>query len=219
MTDTHKTAQNQFEINDSIVKMTIINKKGKELVTLFDLEDLDKVKNAGTWFAEWHKDFNQYLAQNVEKIQQKGKPKFQKRNLQSVILGTSTNAPIRHLNGDTLDNRKENLEIYDRFQMNEFERQENDVIAITLKDRYGNPEATALISAEDLDKVINEKYTWICQKRSNGQPNVIAHTKEGRVYLNSFLKPCEPGYRVRHINKNPLDNRRQNLEIYQLETE
>ncbi len=219
MTRTHKAAQNQFHIDNQQVKMTIQNKKGKALMALFDLEDLSKVQEAGTWFAEWHKDFNQYLAQNVFATSQKGKSKFQKRNLQSLILGTSPNAPIRHLNGNTLDNRKENLEIYNRFQRNEFEQLENNVVALILKNRYGTPEAKALISAEDLDKVVTDQYTWICQKRSNGQPYVIAHTEEGRVYLSSLLKPCEPGYRVRHINKNPLDNRRQNLEIYQLELE
>ncbi len=219
MTQVHKTANNKFNIQNQMVEMTIQNKKGKVLVTIFDLEDLQKIQEAGTWFAEWHKDFNQYLVQNVSKIHQNGKAKYQKRNLQSVILQTSPNAPIRHLNGNTLDNRKENLEIYNRFQMNETEQLENDVVAILLKDRYGNLEAKALISSEDLDRVVTDQYTWVCQRRSNGQPYVVAHTKEGRIYLNTFLKPCEPGYRIRYINKNPLDNRRENLEIYQLDSE
>ncbi|MEO3112010.1 hypothetical protein ABHC34_12085, partial [Turicibacter sanguinis] len=107
-----------------------------------------------------------------------------------------------------------NLEIYNRFQPNEYEILENDVIAVFLKDRYGNVEAKALISAEDFDRVITSDYTWICQKRSNGQPYAIAHTPAGRIYLDSFLTDCQKGYRVAHLNKNPLDNRRQNLNVY-----
>ena len=210
----YKTVPNQFNIENEVIKMTILNKKGKELTALFDLEDLDKVKHFGNWFAEWNKDFNQYLAQAVTEEMVKGKLKYKKYSLQSVILGTSPNAPIRHLNGDVLDNRKTNLEIYNRFQPNEYEILENDVIAVFLKDRYGNVEATALISAEDFNRVITSDYTWICQKRSNGQPYAIAHTPAGRIYLDSFLTDCQKGYRVAHLNKNPLDNRRQNLNVY-----
>ena len=126
-------------------------------------------------------------------------------------------APIRHLNGDLLDNRKSNLEIYNRRQINDYEVLENQVIAIHLKDRYGNLVNKALISAEDLDQVVNEKYTWVCQKKANGQPYAIAHTEAGRVYLDTYLTNCQPGFRVHHINKNPLDNRRQNLEVKALE--
>lgn len=213
----YKTVPNQFITENEAVKMSILNKKGKELTALFDLEDLDKVKNFGTWFAEWNKDFNQYLAQAVTEEMIKGKLKHKKYSLQSVILGTSPNAPIRHLNGDVLDNRKENLEIYNRFQTNEYETLENGVIAVFLKDRYGNLEAKALISSEDFDRVITSDYTWICQKRSNGQPYAIAHTPEGRLYLDSYLTNCEKGYRVAHLNKNPLDNRRQNLNVYKFD--
>lgn len=215
--DNYKTTQNEYIIENDTVKMTILNKKGKELIALFDVEDLDRIKAFGTWFAEWNKDFNQYLAQSIKSVIIKGKPGYKKYSLQSVILETSPNAPIRHLNGDVLDNRKCNLEIYDRRQTNEYETLENDVIAVLLKDRYGNLEAKALISAEDLDRVITPEYTWISQKKSSGQPYAIAHTPEGRVYLDSYLTKCEAGYRVAHLNKNPLDNRRQNLDVYKFE--
>lgn len=48
----YKTVPNQFNIENEVIKMTILNKKGKELTALFDLEDLDKVKHFGNWFAE-----------------------------------------------------------------------------------------------------------------------------------------------------------------------
>ena len=77
----------------------------------------------------------------------------------------------------------------------------------------------ALISAEDLDGVVNEQYTWISKKKPNGQPYVLAHTPSGPLYLDEFLAKPQSGFYVYHINKNPLDNRRQNLELKELETE
>ncbi len=210
--------KNHYEIDNDVVKLTVFNKKGKSFTALFDLEDLEKVKSTGIWYAQWNKDFNNYMIQTSVEDIQKGKKRFIKPTLQSTVLQCSPNAPIRHLNGDLLDNRKVNLEIYNRRQINEYEILDNNVIAIHLKDRYGNLVNKALISAEDLDHVINETYTWVCQKRANGQPYAIAHTKAGRVYLDTYLTNCQPGFRVYHINKNPLDNRRQNLEIKALES-
>ena len=209
--------KNQYEIDNDVVKLTVFNKKGKSFTAQFDLEDLEKVKALGTWHAQWNKDFNNYIIQTSTEVIQKGKKRYIKPTLQSTVLGTSPNAPIRHLNGDLLDNRKSNLEIYNRRQINDYEVLENQVIAIHLKDRYGNLVNKALISAEDLDQVVNEKYTWVCQKKANGQPYAIAHTEAGRVYLDTYLTNCQPGFRVHHINKNPLDNRRQNLEVKALE--
>lgn len=209
--------KNHYEIENNIVKLTVFNKKGKAFTAQFDLEDLETVKNAGVWHAQWHKDFNNYIIQTSAEVIQKGKKRYIKPTLQSTVLKCSPNAPIRHLNGDLLDNRKINLEIYNRRQKNEYDVLDNGVIAIHLKDRYGNLVNKALISAEDLDKVVNETYTWVCQKKANGQPYAIAHTEMGRVYLDTYLTNCQPGYRVYHINKNPLDNRRQNLEVKELE--
>lgn len=209
--------KNHYEIDNDVVKLTVFNKKGKSFTALFDLEDLEKVKSSENWHAQWNKDFNDYMIQTSVEVIQKGKKRFIKPTLQSTVLQCSPNAPIRHLNGNLLDNRKVNLEIYNRRQINEYEVLDNNVIAIHLKDRYGNLVNKALISAEDLDQVINETYTWVCQKKANGQPYAIAHTEAGRVYLDTFLTNCQPGFRVHHINKNPLDNRRQNLEVKALD--
>ena len=159
--------KNHYEIENNIVKLTVFNKKGKAFTAQFDLEDLETVKNAGVWHAQWHKDFNNYIIQTSAEVIQKGKKRYIKPTLQSTILKCSPNAPIRHLNGDLLDNRKINLEIYNRHQKNEYDVLDNGVIAIHLKDRYGNLVNKALISAEDLDKVVNKTYTWVCQKKDN----------------------------------------------------
>lgn len=215
MTTQHK---NQYEIIDDYVNLTVFNKKGKSFTAQFDVEDLDKVQSYSHWYAQWNKDFNDYMVETKSKIDQNGKTRYIKPTLQSVILGTSKNAPIRHLNGDLLDNRKCNLEIYNRQQINDYEQLENGDVAIHLKDRYGNIVNKALISREDLDQVVTENYTWISKKKPNGQPYVLTHTPEGPLYLDTYLTNCPSGFYVYHINKNPLDNRRHNLEIKEIET-
>lgn len=56
-------------------------------------------------------NFNSYLVQNIATISEIKKVKSTKRNIQSVILATQSSVPIRHINGDTLDSRKFNLDI------------------------------------------------------------------------------------------------------------
>ncbi|HSQ89586.1 MAG TPA: hypothetical protein VLM92_12330 [Romboutsia sp.] len=203
--------ENKYETQGSVTLITILKKNNTELIAKIDTEDLEKVQAMGTWFAEWHKDFNSYLVQNLTTTKVDKKLKSTKRNLQSVILDTAASAPIRHINGDTLDNRKCNLDIVDRKAKNEYEVIDDDTIAVILKDRYGKAQAKALISAKDLDKVVNKKYTWIYHKGYK-QPQVIAHTPQGKVHLEDIIMKPGENMRVHHINLNPLDNRRKNLE-------
>ena len=39
------------------------------------------------------------------------------------------------------------------------------------------------------------------------------NTKDGRIRLDELLMKPEEGMKVHHINLNPLDNRRKNLEV------
>lgn len=207
----YKTTENKYETQGSVTLITILKKNNTELIAKIDTEDLEKVQEMGTWFAEWHKDFNSYLVQNLTTTKVDKKIKSTKRNIQSVILDTAASAPIRHINGDTLDNRKCNLDIVDRKAKNEYEVIDDDTIAVILKDRYGKAQSKALISAKDLDKVVNKKYTWIYHKGYK-QPQVIAHTPQGKVHLEDVIMKPGENMRVHHINLNPLDNRRKNLE-------
>lgn len=207
----YKTQENKYETQGSVTLITILKKNGAELVAKIDTEDLEKVKAMGTWFAEWHKDFNSYLVQNLTVTKENKKLKSTKRNLQSVILDTQASAPIKHINGDTLDNRKSNLQLVDLKEKNEYEVVDDETIAVLLKDKYGKVQERALVSFKDLDRVINKRYTWIYHK-GHKQPQVIAHTPNGKVHMEDILMKPNEGERVHHINLNPLDNRRKNLE-------
>ncbi|MEG2058179.1 MAG: hypothetical protein RRZ84_09820, partial [Romboutsia sp.] len=74
--------------------MTILKKDGTPLVAKIDAIDLEKVQNVGTWFAEWHKDFNSYLVQNISltKVNKKSKPL--KQSLQTVVMDTTATTPV-----------------------------------------------------------------------------------------------------------------------------
>lgn len=207
----YKNSENKYEVKEGIALISLLKKDGSELVAKIDAADIDKVKSMGTWFAEWHKDFNNYVVQNISSTITNKQAKPLKRNLQSVILDTNPKAPIRHINGDTLDNRKCNLEIVERNTKNDYEILDEDTIAIILKDKIGRIAAKALISREDLSTVITDEYSWVEYKTHNGI-SVIANTAEGRIHLDKIIMNPSDGENVHHINLNPLDNRRTNLE-------
>ncbi|WP_252249870.1 hypothetical protein [Clostridium sp. ZBS13] len=204
--------ENKFEINNKVAFITILKKNGEELTAKVDVEDLNKVKESGTWFAEWNKDLNSYTVQNISVTKMNKKSKPLKQSLQSIILDTNTKTPIRHINGDTLDNRRSNLEIVERNIKNDYEVINDDTIAILLRDKYGKVQNKALISKEDLRKVVTDTYTWVLHKNYDNFC-VIANTPKGRIHLDRVLMNPDENQTVHHINLNPLDNRRNNLEI------
>ncbi|MFA9396784.1 MAG: hypothetical protein ACERKV_00765 [Clostridiaceae bacterium] len=187
-----------------------MKKNGSLLIAKIDVEDIDKVKEMGTWFAEWNKDFNSYLVQNISqtKINKKGKPL--KQSLQSVILDTDVKAPINHIDGDTLDNRKSNLKLVETDVNNDYEMIDDSTISVILRDKNGKDHARALISKRDLNNVITGRYNWV-EYRKNNDIFVLANTPKGKVYLDRLLMNPEIGESVYHINLNPLDCRRKNM--------
>ncbi|WP_252236626.1 hypothetical protein [Clostridium sp. CH2] len=204
--------ENKFEINNKVAFITILKKNGEELTAKVDVEDLNRVKESGTWFAEWNKDLNSYTVQNISVTKMNKKSKPLKQSLQSIILDTNTKTPIRHINGDILDNRRSNLEIVERNIKNDYEVINDDTIAILLRDKYGKVQNKALISKEDLRKVVTDTYTWVLHKNYDNFC-VIANTPKGRIHLDRVLMNPDENQTVHHINLNPLDNRRNNLEI------
>ena len=53
---------NAYEVKNNIAYITVLKKDGIELISKIDEADLELIKDMGTWFAEWNKDYNNYLA-------------------------------------------------------------------------------------------------------------------------------------------------------------
>lgn len=87
-----------------------------------------------------------------------------------------------------------------------------------MKDRHGKVQGKAIIDKADLNKVVTDEHTWVYYKKNN-TPAVVANTPNGRVYLETLVLPIEENSIIHHINRNPLDNRRSNLELVKLEIE
>ncbi|WP_090092629.1 hypothetical protein [Clostridium uliginosum] len=203
--------ENKYEIKEDIALITILKKTGEELIAKIDLFDLDRIKSTGTWFAEWNKDFNNYIVQNISSTEVNKKSKPLKQSLQSVVLNTNPKTPIRHINGDTLDNRKCNLEIVERNTKNDYKIIDENTVAVILRDKYGKAQNKALISKEDLKKVVTDTYSWVLYKNFDNLC-VVANTPNGRIHLDRVIMNPAEGETIHHINLNPLDNRRHNLE-------
>ena len=88
-------------------------------------------------------------------------------------------------------------------------------MGIILRDKFGNPKDTALIDMDDVNDVVKDGYNWVTYRKGN-ELMVVANTKNGRIRLDEFIMEPEEGTKIHHINLNPLDNRRKNLEIKEL---
>lgn len=207
----YKTTENKYDVKNDLVIFTVLKKDGSELKVKINIPDLEKVQSAGIWFAEWNKDFNDYIIQNISVTKKNKQGKPLKQSLQSLILDVNPKAPINFVNGDVLDNRRSNLELVERNTKNSYEIVDNDTIAVILTDKYGNAKDKALISTKDLNKVINDTYSWVLHK-VNGNLMVIANTPDGRIHLDRVIMNPDLDEKIHHINLDPLDNTRKNLE-------
>ena len=207
----YKTQENKYTTKGNVTEITVLKKDGSELICKIDTFDAERVQKAGTWFAEWHKDFNNYLVQTLITSKVNGKTVSTKQTVQSVILDVNPKAPIKHLNGNTLDNRKENLELYNRNLKNDCTKIDHETMGIILRDKFGNSKDTALISMEDLNQVVIDGYNWVMYKKGS-EHMVVANTADGRIRLDQLIMNPNETMKVHHINLNPLDNRRKNLE-------
>lgn len=209
----YETNVNEYEIKENIAYIKLRKKDGTIIDTKIDAADLKMVLDKGTWFAEWNKSFNNYLVQNVNY------PSKEKQTLHSFILGAHTKAPIRHINGDTLDNRRCNIEIYDQNSgINDYEKLDSETIAIILRDKYGREKTRAIIDKADLDKVLNSGHTWVYYEK-HGQNYAISNSPEGRLYLHNFIMNTPQNMITEHINLNTLDNRKANLNSVEIVNE
>ncbi|WP_246577764.1 hypothetical protein [Clostridium psychrophilum] len=172
---------------------------------------MQKVLEKGLWFAEWNKGANNFLAQNLSSYYIEEKKYRRKQSLQSFILDVHPKAPVRHINGDTLDNRRCNIEIYDQNTINDYEKLDENTVAVILRDRYGKEKTRTIIDKEDVNRVINNNRTWVLFKKDK-EPYAIANTPGGKIYLNRFIMGTTEDMVTHHINLNTLDNRKANLE-------
>lgn len=193
------------EIEGDIGKLTAYTKKGKPVVAIFDAVDIDKIDAFKNWRAVWQTDFD---CQVIESKDFKDGRAI-RTPVASAILRCSPNAPIRHINGDILDNCASNLEIYDvKAQPNEYHKVESG-ISIILKDRFGCVVGEFLIDPDDLDLVVNSGHVWLKKRRSSGQPYVM---NQDGLLLAYLLLDTNAGF-VAYKNRNPLDNRRENIKL------
>lgn len=207
----NETTGNEYEVKGNVVYLKLKKKNGATIDTKIDAGDLQMVLDGGIWVAEWHKDFNSYLAQHYID----GTKHKEKQTLHSFILGADPKEPIRHLNGDTLDNRRCNLEIYNKNTPNDYRELDAETAAVILRDNYGRENGRTIIDKDDLDKVIGNGYTWIYYRRDK-KPYAVANTPSGRVYLNNYVMDAADDITTHHINLNTLDNRKSNLKSAEL---
>jgi hypothetical protein len=196
---------NEYEVKENIAYIKLRKKDGTIIDTKIDAADLKMVLDKGTWFAEWNKTFNSYLVQNVNY------PSKEKQTLHSFILGAHAKSPIRHINGDTLDNRRCNIKVYNQnIGINDYEKLDAETIAIILRDKYGREKTRTMIDNEDLDKVLNSGYTWVYYT-NHGRDYAISNSPEGRTYLHNFIMNTPENIITKHVNYDTLDNRKSNL--------
>lgn len=202
--------KNEYEVNGNVAYVKLIKKDGSAIDTKIDADDLKTILDKGTWFAEWNKTFNSYLVQNINY------PSKEKQTLHSFILGAHAKAPIRHINGDTLDNRRCNLEIYNQnVGINDYEALDGETVAIILRDKYGREKTRTIIDKDDLDRVLNSGHTWVYYT-SRGKNYAVSNSSTGRIYLHNFIMNTPENMITEHTNLNTLDNRKANLNNVEL---
>jgi hypothetical protein len=103
------------------------------------------------------------------------------------------------------------LELYNKTLKNDCIKIDHDTMGIILRDKFGNHKETALISMQDVNKVVKDTYNWVVYKKGS-ETMVVANTPEGRIRLDRLIMEPDDTMKVHHINLNPLDNRRKNLE-------
>ena len=200
-----KGVHKPYKLDKTTCKLTAYTKKGKPVVAIFDGIDIDKITAFKNWRSVWHTDFDCHIIESKDY-----KDGLAIRTpVAAAILGCSPNAPIRHVNGDVLDNRRCNLEIYDVSAQPNEKKKVKAGISVILKDRYGRSVGEFLIDDADASLVVNSGHVWLKKRRANGQPYVVS--TDGRL-LAHFLLGVSDG-NISYKNKNPLDNRRENIKI------
>lgn len=206
------TKGNNYTIINNEARIELRRRNGEAIYTVVDADDLTRILKKGTWFAEWHDDFDNYLVHNVSYENTCERKRRVKMTLHSFIMGANPKEPIKHLDGDTLNNRKCNLAVYSQTMLNDFIESDEGTVKIILRDKGGNEKGITFIDSADLDKVKSNGYTWFYFV-GNGEPYAVSSIKRNRIYLHRLIVDAPQYMSVDHINHNTLDNRRANLMI------
>lgn len=210
----HELKRNEYEIKGNIVLLKLPKRDGTLVDCKIDPMDLRKVIDKGGWFAEWSKEFNNYLAKTEIAA---GNIK-EKLSLDSFILDANPKAPIRHFNEDSLDNRRSNIEIYNQNSINDFEELDSETVSIILRDKYGREKARTTIDKEDLKKIVDDKHSWVYFKKGT-EHFAVMNSPEGRVFLQDYIMNTPENKKVKFIDFNTLNNKKSNLVITSIEDE
>ncbi|MDF2879915.1 MAG: hypothetical protein K0R54_472 [Clostridiaceae bacterium] len=214
MKNKHEIKRNDYEITGNIVLLKLPKKDGSIVNCKIDPTDLRKVVDKGAWFAEWNKEFNNYLVKTEITT---GNIK-EKLNLDSFILDAHPKAPIRHFNEDTLDNRRSNIQVYDANSMNDYEELDSETISVILRDKYGREKARTNIDKEDLERVVNDKHSWVYYKKGT-EHFAVMNSPEGRVFLQDYIMNTPQDKVTKFNDYNTLNNKKSNLIISSSEDE
>jgi len=109
--------KNKYIVENDCIKISLHRRSKKNLEAIIDLEDFNKV-NAfkGTFYSMFEPDIHGYyvgISIYLGKIN--GKPKYTTPRLGRIILECNDpNRDVDHINGNALDNRKQNLRIVKR---------------------------------------------------------------------------------------------------------
>ena len=106
--------KNNYIIEGNITRIILNRRHGKDMETIIDTEDFDKI-NAfeGSFYAALTRTDGKYYAKiTVKSSDNEHKRKYYIVRMHRIILGYEEQLPhIDHINDDSLDNRKENLRI------------------------------------------------------------------------------------------------------------
>lgn len=164
--------KNKIEINGEVTEIFIKRKDGKELITLIDTEDLHMLPNTSLY--SWkeknvkkEKYYVYYTCGNTTK------------RLHRLIANSSHGKVVDHINGNTLDNRKENLRI------------------ISQKDNMKNMELftnnKSGITGVSYKKA-NKK--WVAQITVNGKKKHLGYFKDKDEAAKTYLEAKKIHHRI-----------------------
>lgn len=103
--------KNNYIIKDEYILIELNRRDGTKIFTKVDLEDLEKIDAFNlSWHSVWNEHLKSYYVRATKYMGTfDGKPKYKMVYLHRVVMDASENEDIDHINHDTLDNRKSNL--------------------------------------------------------------------------------------------------------------